>query len=117
MIYTAEGIAAALFTTLQTVAGLKYSSRVLKAIGASNHVVGAASIIQIILITAIGVGLGGFFTYLLSLSFPPTVPIVFNGQRTLISIVALLLTGPVGGYVSIRYATRIEPLKALGLSQ
>jgi putative ABC transport system permease protein len=90
---------------------------VLKAIGASNHVVGAASIIQIILITAIGVGLGGFFTYLLSLSFPPTVPIVFNGQRTLISIAALLLTGPVGGYVSIRYATRIEPLKALGLSQ
>jgi putative ABC transport system permease protein len=90
---------------------------VLKAIGASNHVVGAAAIIQIILITAIGVGLGGFFTYLLSLSFPPTVPIVFNGQRTMISIAALLLTGPVGGYVSIRYATRIEPLKALGLSQ
>jgi putative ABC transport system permease protein len=90
---------------------------VLKAIGASNHVVGAAAIIQIILITAIGVGLGGLFTYLLSLSFPPTVPIVFNGQRTLISIAALLLTGPVGGYVSIRYATRIEPLKALGLSQ
>jgi len=90
---------------------------VLKAIGASNHVVGAASIIQIILITTIGVGLGGFLTYLLSLSFPPTVPIVFNGQRTMIAIIALLLTGPAGGYVSIRYATRIEPLKALGLSQ
>jgi len=53
----------------------------------------------------------------LSLSFPPTVPIVFNGQRTMIAIIALLLTGPAGGYVSIRYATRIEPLKALGLSQ
>ena len=90
---------------------------VLKAIGASNHVVGAASIIQIILITTIGVGLGGFLTYLLSLSFPPTVPIVFNGQRTMIAIIALLLTGPAGGYVSIRYAPRIEPLKALGLSQ
>jgi putative ABC transport system permease protein len=90
---------------------------VLKAIGASNHVVGAASIIQIVLITCLGVGLGGFFTYLLSLSFPPTVPIVFSGQRTLLSLTALLLTGPIGGYVSIRYATRIEPLKALGLSQ
>ena len=90
---------------------------VLKAIGASNHVVGASSIIQIILITSIGVSLGGFLTYLLSLSFPPTVPIVFNGQRTMIAIIALLLTGPAGGYVSIRYATRIEPLKALGLSQ
>ncbi len=90
---------------------------VLKAIGASNHVVGAAAIIQIILITSIGVGLGGFFTYLLSLSFPPSIPIVFNGQRTMISLAALLLIGPVGGYVSIRYATHIEPLRALGLSQ
>ena len=45
------------------------------------------------------------------------MPIVFNGQRTMIAIIALLLTGPAGGYVSIRYATRIEPLKALGLSQ
>ena len=29
---------------------------------------------------------------------------------------SLLLIGPLGGLVSIRYAVRIEPLKALGLS-
>ena len=89
---------------------------VLKAIGASNQLVGAASIIQIIIVTIYGVAVGGFFTYLLSLTFPPTIPIVFNGQRSLIAVVALLMTGPIGGYISIRYATRIEPLKALGLS-
>jgi putative ABC transport system permease protein len=89
---------------------------VLKAIGASNYVVGAATIIQISLVTIIGVTIGGFLTYLLSLSFPPTVPIVFNGQQSAIALVALLLIGPIGGLVSIRYAVRIEPLKALGLS-
>jgi putative ABC transport system permease protein len=44
------------------------------------------------------------------------VPIVFNGATSALAIVALLLIGPLGGMVSIRYAVRIEPLKALGLS-
>ena len=89
---------------------------VLKAIGASNPVVAAASVIQIILTTTAGVALGGLGTFLLSLSFPPTVPIVFNGQASALAVVALLLIGPAGGLVSIRYAVQIEPLKALGLT-
>jgi putative ABC transport system permease protein len=89
---------------------------VLKAIGSSNPVVGAASIIQILVVTIIGVAIGGALTFLFSLSFPPTVPIVFNGATSAIALIALLLIGPLGGLVSIRYAVRIEPLKALGLS-
>lgn len=89
---------------------------VLKAIGTANPVVAAASIIQITLVTVIGVAIGGLLTFLFSLSFPPTVPIVFNGTTSAIAVVALLLIGPLGGLVSIRYAVRIEPLKALGLS-
>jgi len=89
---------------------------VLKAIGSSNPVVGAASIIQILVVTLIGVAIGGLLTFLFSLSFPPTVPIVFNGTTSAIALIALLLIGPLGGLVSIRYAVRIEPLKALGLS-
>ena len=89
---------------------------VLKAIGASNSVVAAASVLQIMITTVVGVALGGGGTFLLSLSFPPTVPIVFNGQASALAIVALLLIGPIGGLVSIRYAVQIEPLKALGLS-
>ena len=88
---------------------------VLKAIGASNFVVGLASIIQIVVVTAIGVGIGGFLTYLLSLGFPPTVPIYFNGSSSALAIVALLAIGPFGGLVSVFYAVRIEPLKALRL--
>lgn len=89
---------------------------VLKAIGAANPVVAWSSIIQIVLITVIGVLIGALFTFSFSLFFPPTVPIVFNGTTSAIAIIALLLIGPLGGLVSIRYAVRIEPLKALGLS-
>ena len=39
-----------------------------------------------------------------------------SSRTSALAIVALLLIGPLGGLVSIRYAVRIEPLKALGLS-
>lgn len=89
---------------------------VLKAIGTANLAVAAASVIQIVLVTVIGVAIGGALTFLFSLTFPPTVPIVFNGTTSALAVIALLLIGPLGGLVSIRYAVRIEPLKALGLS-
>ncbi len=88
---------------------------VLKAIGSSNGVVGWAAVLQIIIVTAVGVGIGGLFTYLFSLALPPTIPFVFNGERSLIAIALLLSIGPLGGMVSIIYAVRIEPLKALRL--
>jgi putative ABC transport system permease protein len=88
---------------------------VLKAIGSSNGVVGLSAVIQIIVVTAIGVGIGAGMTYLFSLGFPPTIPLVFNGTRSLIAVALLLLIGPLGGMVSIIYAVRIEPLKALRL--
>jgi putative ABC transport system permease protein len=89
---------------------------VLKAIGTSNPVVAAASTIQIVVVTLVGVAIGAILSFLFSLTFPPTVPIVFNGTTSAIAIIALILIGPLGGLVSIRYAVRIEPLKALGLS-
>ena len=88
---------------------------VLKAIGSSNGAVGLAAVMQIIVVTAIGVGIGGGLTYLFSLGFPPTIPLTFNGTRSLLAVIALLLIGPLGGMVSIIYAVRIEPLKALKL--
>jgi putative ABC transport system permease protein len=88
---------------------------VLKAIGSSNGVVGWASVIQIIIVTAFGVAIGGLLTYVFSLGLPATIPFVFNGDRSLIAIALLLFIGPLGGMVSIVYAVRIEPLKALRL--
>lgn len=89
---------------------------VLKAIGSSNGAVGMAAVIQIIVVTAMGVGIGAGLTFLFSLGFPPTIPLAFNGTRSLLAVIALLLIGPLGGMVSIIYAVRIEPLKALKLA-
>lgn len=88
---------------------------VLKAIGSSNGMVGAAAVVQIILVTTLGVAIGCGLTWLFSLGFPPTIPLVFNGLRSMLAVLALLLIGPIGGLVSIVYAVRIEPLKALRL--
>lgn len=88
---------------------------VLKAIGSSNAVVGLAAVIQIVVVTALGVGIGGGLTFLFSLGFPPTIPLVFNGVNSLFAVILLMLIGPLGGMVSIIYAVRIEPLKALRL--
>ncbi len=87
----------------------------LKAIGARNRTVALASIFQVTLVTIIGVAIGAAFTLLLAASFPVTVPIVFKPNTTLIAIASLLLIGPIGGLVSVRYSLRIEPLRALGL--
>ncbi len=89
---------------------------VLKAIGATNATVGLASVLQIMLVTAMGVAIGGGMTYVFSLFFPPTIPLVFNGQASAFAILVLLAIGPIGGLVSVFYAVRIEPLKALRLS-
>jgi putative ABC transport system permease protein len=55
-------------------------------------------------------------TFLFSLGFPPTVPLSFNGSASALAILALLSIGPLGGLVSVFYAVKIEPLKALRLS-
>ena len=88
----------------------------LKAIGASNATVAVAALLQIILVTAIGIAIGSAGTFLLSLSFPANIPIIFTGTSTLTAILSLILIGPIGGMVAIRLALRVEPLTALGLS-
>ncbi len=88
---------------------------VLKAIGSSNGVVGWSAVIQIVMVTAFGVAVGGGLTYLFSLFLPSTIPFVFDGVRSIAAVILLLLIGPLGGMVSIIHAVRIEPLKALRL--
>jgi len=98
--------------TLQKVAQIG----MLKAIGTSNLVVGLAAIIQIIAVTVMGVGTGAALSLGLSLGFPPTIPIVFAPQAVGAAVVSLLLIGPIGGLVSVRYSLKVEPLTALGLA-
>jgi putative ABC transport system permease protein len=88
----------------------------LKAIGASNGTIAAAAVVQIVAVMALGVLIGSVSTLGLSLSLPPAIPIVFSQTAVATSVIALMLIGPLGGLVSVRYSLRVEPLTALGLT-
>jgi putative ABC transport system permease protein len=87
----------------------------LKAIGSTNRSVAAAALVQIILVTVIGVTIGSLGTLLLSLGLPGNVPILFSGTSVISAILLLLLIGPLGGLVSVRLALKIDPLTAIGV--
>lgn len=88
----------------------------LKALGAPNFLVAISATIQIVLTNVIGVILGALATFALAAATPAGIPIVFNGEEVAIALATLLIIGPIGGLVSIRYLTRVEPLAALGLA-
>jgi putative ABC transport system permease protein len=87
----------------------------LKAIGTPNIIVAMAAMIQIVVVTLVGVVIGSLTTLGLSLIFPPNIPIVFKVGSGTMAMVSILLMGPIGGLVSIRQSLRVEPLIALGL--
>lgn len=86
----------------------------LKAVGASNWTVALTALFQIVLVTLLGVAIGTILSLGLSLTFPPTLPIVFTGNAVVAAVISLLLIGPIGGLVSVRYALQVEPLTAIG---
>jgi putative ABC transport system permease protein len=88
----------------------------LKAIGTPNIVVALAALIQILVVTLLGVAIGSLATLGLASVFPPNIPILLEPRSGAIAGASILLMGPIGGLVSIRYSLRVEPLIALGLS-
>jgi putative ABC transport system permease protein len=87
----------------------------LKAIGTPNTIVAMAVLIQIVAVTLLGVAIGSLVTLGLASVFPPTIPIVFEPRSGAMAVASIVLMGPLGGLVSIRYSLRVEPLTALGL--
>lgn len=88
----------------------------LKALGASNPLVALAATTQIVGTNMLGVAFGTLATGLLALGLPSNIPIIFTGPQVIIAVITLLLIGPLGGLVSIRFLVRVEPLRALGLA-
>lgn len=87
----------------------------LKAIGASNRTVALAVFSQVIFVTLIGVLMGTLLTFGLALGIPSNVPIRFTPQAVGLALASLLAIAPLGGIFSIRMATKVEPLIAMGL--
>jgi len=88
----------------------------LKAIGTPNGIIALSSILQIFMVNLAGILIGAAVTYGLALVFPPGIPIVFELRSAAAAIASILIIGPVGGIVSVRYSLRVEPLTALGLN-
>lgn len=88
----------------------------LKAVGTPNRTIAIASLLQIVLVTLIGVLIGGAAALSLAQVFPGNVPIVFTWEAGIAAIASILVMGPLGGLVSIRSALKVEPLTALGLT-
>ncbi len=88
----------------------------LKAIGTGNGAIGVSFLMQIIMITALGVLIGGSGVLLVAQFLPPVVPIVFAPKTLLTAVGALMIIGPLGGLVAVRSALKVEPLTALRLA-
>lgn len=97
--------------TLQKVAQIG----MLKAIGASNGLIAATLLVQVMLTTLLGVAVGGLAVWAIASMLPPGVPAAFSGQKVLIAVITLLISGPLTGLISLRTLLKVEPLTALGL--
>jgi putative ABC transport system permease protein len=87
----------------------------LKAIGLSDRLIALTLLVQISLITLIGVVIGGGAVWLLASNLPPGIPVEFDGPKITFAIISLLVIGPLAGLVSVRTLLKVEPLTALGL--
>lgn len=89
---------------------------VLKAMGASSWYVirdGLAQIaIVVVLATAVGTAIGGALIAVVS---GGSVPVLFSARSVLTAAVILAIAGIVGGAVTLRRISRIEPSVALGV--
>jgi putative ABC transport system permease protein len=98
--------------TLQKVAQIG----MLEAIGASSLMVILTLLIQVMITLIVGLSVGGAVMWGMSRMMPPSVPIVFSGTKITITILSLLVSGPIACLVAARTILKIEPLRALGLS-
>lgn len=89
----------------------------LKAIGTSTWVISLAQLLQIMLTTTLGIAIGCLVALGLTFMVPPSIPLVFTGQKVMSAVIMLFAIGPIAGLASIRSMAKIEPLKAMGLGR
>jgi putative ABC transport system permease protein len=90
---------------------------VLKAMGASNGLIVRSALAQMVLVTAVGVAVGALVALGLASAIPPTVPLSWPAQAIALTVLSLLVMGPLGGLISVRILLKVEPLTALGLAK
>jgi putative ABC transport system permease protein len=102
--------------TLQKVAQIG----VLKAVGASSGFVLRQILIQVVVISIVGIAISvplAWATDRALRQLPTTVPIAFDAGTFITTSIILLVTALVGGLFSARQVVRVDPIIALGQQQ
>ena len=73
-----------------------------KAMGASTGLIVRSALAQMVLVTAVGVGVGALVALGLASAIPPTVPLSWPAQAIALTVLSLLVMGPLGGLISVR---------------
>jgi putative ABC transport system permease protein len=87
---------------------------ILKAIGSSNLLLLRGVLLQALIATVAGYGLGFVLSRLLAFVLPATVPVEFLPRTALTLFVATIVMGALGAVFSFRRIIRIDPASALG---
>ncbi|NIR41289.1 MAG: ABC transporter permease [Actinobacteria bacterium] len=107
------GLVSALFFALMTIERQGIYA-VFKAIGATSRTLAIGLVAQAAVVAAGAFALAGLITVMLSFSLPPDVPAQFETRRVLLTLASVLLATVVGGLVSLRRITAIDPASAIG---
>ena len=111
--FVVVGIVIALFFALITLEK-RGQLAILKAIGSSNYLLLRGVLIQALIATVAGYGLGFALSRLLALVLPPAVPVEFLAGTARTLFLATIVMGALGAVLSFRRIIRIDPASALG---
>ena len=106
------GLVVALFFALLTVERQGLYA-VLKAFGGSSRLLVGGVIAQAVVIALVAFAIGGLLTFALAQVLPPEVPAEFQSGRIIFTLIAVTLAAVIGGLVSLRRITRIDPASAI----
>jgi putative ABC transport system permease protein len=120
---TLDGIVYTTFAVAAIVVGLFFALvtlekrgeyAVLKAIGMSNRTLVAAIIVQAVVASVVGFGLGFALSRIAGLVIPDDVPALFLDETAISLLVVTLVMGTLGAVFSLRRVVSIDPATALG---
>ena len=114
--FVVAGIVVALFFALLTLERVGLYG-VLKAIGASSRQLVVGLLTQAVVVALIAVVLGISAAFLLGSVVPPQVPLQLRPSRAVTTAVVVVVVAALGGLVSLRRVTRVDPAAAIGSAQ
>jgi putative ABC transport system permease protein len=106
------GLVAALFFALLTLERTTLYAT-LKAVGAPSHRLVSGVVLQAVFVAASAVVIGGALAVAVATVIPDQIPVQLEPSRVITSAALVVVTGALGGLVSLRRIVRIDPATAI----